>query len=56
MYDSAEGNQFIMVMPGKKVLFNKIRNGMYYNDIEDCDLVLVNTVEENREEFSRRDL
>ena len=48
MYDSAEGNQFIMVMPDKEVLFNESRNGLYYHDMEDYDLVLVNTVEENR--------
>ena len=43
MYDSAEGNQLIMVMCYKEVLFNEIRNGIYYHDMEDRYLVLVNT-------------
>ena len=45
MHDNAEGNQFIMVMPGNKAVFNEIRNGLYYHDMEGLDLVLVNTVE-----------
>ena len=36
-----------MVMPKNEVLSNKNHNGIYYHDIEDLDLVLVNTVEEN---------
>ena len=47
MYGSAKGNKFIVVMPEKEVLFNEIQNGRYYHDLEDRDLVLVNTVEEN---------
>ena len=45
MYDSTEGNQFIMVMPNNEVLFNESRNGIYYHDMGGLDLVLVNTVE-----------
>ena len=56
MYDSAEGKQFIMVMPNKEVLFNYICNGLYYNDLKNRDFVLVNTVEEKREIFSHREL
>ena len=47
MYDSAEGNQSIMFMANKEDLFNNSRNGIYYNDTEDPDLVLVNKVKEN---------
>ena len=36
MYESAEGNQFITVMPDKEVLFNEIRNRLYYHDTEGC--------------------
>ena len=56
MYDSAEDNQLIMVMPEKEVLLNEIHNGLYYHDIEDRDLLLVKTVEENQEGFSRREI
>ena len=56
MYDSAECNQFIVVITNKEVLFNESRNGLYYHDMEDCDLVLVDTVEENREVLSQREM
>ena len=56
MYDSMEGNKFIVVIPDKEVLFNDSHNGLYYHGLEDGDLVLFNMVEENREGFSCRDL
>ena len=52
MNDRVEGNQLIMFMPDKEALFNDSRNGLYYNYLEDRDVVLVNTMEENREGFS----
>ena len=48
MYVSAEGNQIIIVMSNNEVLFNKSRNGLYYHDLDDRDLILVNMVEENQ--------
>ena len=54
MYGIAEGNQFIMVMPDKEVLLNDFLNVLYYPNLEDCYLVLVNAVEENREGLSHR--
>ena len=45
-----------MVMPDKADLFNESRNGIYFHDPEDCDLILINTVEENRVGFSYREL
>ena len=56
MYDSAEVNQFNMVIPNKEVLLNESHNGLYYYDMEDRDLVPVNMGEENWEGFSRREL
>ena len=47
MYDSAEVNQFNMVIPNKEVLLNESHNGLYYYDMEDRDLVPVNMGEEN---------
>ena len=55
MHDSAEGNQFIVVIPDKGVPSNEIRNVIYYSDMEECDLLLVNMVEENEEGLSHRD-
>ena len=48
MYDRAEGNQLILVMIEKELLLNEIHNWLYYHDMEDHDLVLVNTAEENQ--------
>ena len=56
MYKSVEGNQLIMVKSYKEVLFNKKHNRLYHHDLEDCYLVFVNMVEENREGFSCREL
>ena len=49
MYDSMIGNQYIMVMNDKEVLSDKMRNGLYYHNLEDCDFVIFNTVEEKWE-------
>ena len=56
MYDSAEGKQFNMVIPGNKVLFNKSHNGLYHHNMEDRDFVIVNKMEDNREGLSSREL
>ena len=56
MYNSTEGNQLIIVMTEREVLFNDICNGLYHNDLEDCDLVLVNTLKKTREGLSRREM
>ena len=45
-----------MVIPNKEVLLKNTRNGIYYHDMEDNDLVLVNLVEENREGLTCREL
>ena len=44
IFDSAEGNKFIMVMSNKEALFNEICNGIYYHDLKGRDLLLVKTV------------
>ena len=45
-----------MVITDKYFLINESCNGLYYHDMEDSDLVLVNMLEQNREGFSRRDM
>ena len=45
MYDSAEGNQFIMVITNRGFLFNESCNGVYYHYLEDCDFILFKMVE-----------
>ena len=56
MYDSAEGNQFIVVITYKEIMFNYIRNGLYYHHLKYRDSVLVNTLEENQEVLFLRDM
>ena len=56
MYDKMEGNQFIMVMSNNEVILNDRCKGLFYYDLENCSLVIVNTVEEKRERFSPREL
>ena len=55
MYNSTEGNQLIIVMTEREVLFNDICNGLYHNDLEDCDLVLVKRLK-NQELLPQREL
>ena len=45
-----------MIMPDKEFLSNEIHNGIYCHDLKTRYLVLVNTVEENQQRFSRREL
>ena len=42
MYDRAEAKKLNTIITQKVVLFNESRNRLYYHDMEDCDLVLVN--------------
>ena len=56
IYNSAEGNQFIMIMSDKELIFEERPNRLFYYDLEDHDLVLVNTVDETQEVLSHREL
>ena len=46
-----------MVLPDREVKFQLIPNGLYYFDAEDREngVLLLNTVSENREGFTRRE-
>ena len=46
-----------MVFPDREVRFNLSPNGLYYFDAADREnrILLLNTVSENREGFTRRD-
>jgi hypothetical protein len=54
-YDSNHGNQFVVVQPHKKVIFKQSPSGLYYHDIADRAIVMVNTVKENREGYTQRE-
>ena len=44
-----------MMFPGREVVFNVLKNGIYYHDTVNCAIVLINTVAENREGFTRQE-
>ena len=55
VFDSEAGNRSRMMMLGREVVFNVSTTGLYYHDTVDFAIVLVNTVDDNREGFTRRE-
>ena len=57
IFDSEGGNCFRMVLPDRGVIFQLSPKGLYYFDAEDREnsVLLLNTVSENREGFTRRE-
>jgi hypothetical protein len=55
-YDSRAGNKFVVVKPDKDVVFKQSPAGMYYHDTGNRAFVMVNTIKENREGFTRREV
>jgi hypothetical protein len=53
-YDSDNGNQFVVVQPKKQVVFQQSGSGLYYHDTMNRAVVMVNTVEGNREGYTDR--
>jgi hypothetical protein len=54
-YDSSAGNQFVVKQPTKNVIFKQSLSGLYYDDTRDRAIVMVNTVNENREGYTNRE-
>jgi hypothetical protein len=54
-YDSDIDNQFVVVQPKKQVVFQQSGSGLYYHDTTDRAVVMVNTMEGNREGYTNRD-
>jgi hypothetical protein len=54
-YDSKQGNQFVVVQPHKKLIFKQSPSGLYYHDTADRAIVMVNTVQKNREGYTQRE-
>ena len=56
-FDSENGNKFIVHKPdGTKVIFKMSKQGLYYHDTRDRDVILLNTVAENKAQFSNREI
>jgi hypothetical protein len=55
-YDSGTGNEFFMTKPDKNVVFKQSPDVMYYHDTGNCAFAMVNTIKDNREGFTNREL
>ena len=57
IFESEGGNFFRMVLPDREARFKLSPNGLYYFNAADRknSVLLLNTVSENREGFTRRD-
>jgi hypothetical protein len=53
--DSTDGNHFVVGQPHKAVIFKQSKSVMYYHDTENRDVVMDNTMKENREGFTERE-
>jgi hypothetical protein len=53
-YDSEGGNKFVVVKPNNNVVFKQSPAGLYYHATGNRAFVMVNTIKENREGFTRR--
>ena len=57
VFDSEGGNAFIMILPEGEIKFQLIPNGIYYfgTSYKENIALLINTVVENREGFTRQE-
>jgi hypothetical protein len=53
-YDSDNDNQCVVVQPKKQVVFQQSGSGLYYHNNTNRVVVMVNTVEDNREGYTDR--
>jgi hypothetical protein len=52
-YESQAGNRFVVVKHEKDGMFRQSPAGLYYHDTGNRAFVMVNTIKENRERFTR---
>ena len=55
-YDSEGEDRFIVHKPDKLVYFNCAPNGLYVHNMENREITLLNTIKENKEGFSKRQI
>jgi hypothetical protein len=53
-YDSGTDNKFLVHKPDEIVCFKESHNGLFYHDTTNRDVVLLNSVEENKLKYSDR--
>ena len=53
-YDSQKGDQFIIHKPDGNLIFSRATNGLYFHDLNNREVNLMQTVEENKSNYSER--
>jgi len=53
-FDSEGVDRFTIHKPGRQVNFDCSEKGLYYHDFDNCNITLVNTVQENRQGYTNR--
>jgi hypothetical protein len=53
-YDSEKDNIFFVHKPDAIIKFQESDNGLFFHDVTDRDVILLNTVEENKNKYSER--
>ena len=51
-YDSSTGGVFTVHKPGQQLHFVMHKDGLHYHDTRNCEITLVQTVQENEEGYS----
>ena len=55
-YDSSKENSFLVHTKDKIVIFPESDSGLYAHDMEDRELVMLNTVADNMAKYSKREI
>ena len=55
-YDSSTDGVFTVHKPGQQLHFVMHKDGLHYHDTRNCDITLVQTVQENEEGYSQRQI
>ena len=51
-YDT-KGDLFVVVDMDREILFRQISTGLYFRDMSNCNIVLINTVKDTLEGFTQ---
>jgi hypothetical protein len=54
-YDSNNGNHFVVIQTTKQVIFKQIKLRIYYHNTGNREFVLINMVQDNREEYTQQE-
>lgn len=54
-YDSEQGNEFLVKQPRKQMVFQQGNTGLYYHNVRNCALVMVNTAQQNLQGYTKQE-